>query len=121
MPNITPAHGLAFIRRIATEECYRGGAILIPEQVRDKIVSDQWEVVSVGAPEPCDDEDCERIHDEGQQSLYVPGGPDRSHPVYLIEGDWVLAKKRAPMATPDPDIFVVRVDDVIGRFVERSR
>lgn len=116
---ITPAPGLALIRRIQTAETYAGSAIIIPEQARDKVSAEQFEVVSVGVPEPCDDEDCERAHRTVEP--FVDGcSPEVVHPCDLEPGDWVLCRKRSWMATPDPDIFVIRCDDVLARFVEQK-
>lgn len=133
-----PAPGLAFVRKIATQENYAGSAILIPEQARDKTAASQWEIVACGAPEPCDDEDCERKHtflDDAQRvALLYPRHPDAETPYLRDErpdltfrhlcdikpGDWVLCRKRSPSVTPDPDLFVIRQADVLGRFVERG-
>lgn len=109
----TPAPGLAFVSKIATEENYRGSGILIPEQARDKVSAEQWEIVVTGAGDPCDDEDCERWH-------WMETGPgyigQRVHPCHVQPGDWVLVRKRAPVASPEPDLWIIRQDDVIGRF-----
>lgn len=118
-PTPTPAPGLAFVRRIQTDERYRGSPIVIPEQARDKIASEQWEVVSVGAPEPCDDEDCERmhmeftdIHDEFWKEQYG----SRCHLSNLRVEDWVLIRKRSAVESPEPGLYIVRQDAVIGKF-----
>jgi hypothetical protein len=120
--NPTPAPGLAFIRKIHTDERYRGSAIVIPEAARDKLAELQWEIVSVGAPEPCDDEDCERHHglrfsvhtDETNALTHTSQG--LVHPCDLAPGDWVLVRKRAESATPEPGLYVIRQSDVLGRF-----
>lgn len=123
----TPAPGLAFVRRVTTEENYRGSGIVIPEQARDKLSEMQWEIVACGAPEPCDDEDCERYHecevatweicsrepfkDKGLDILRI-----RFHRCDLAPGDWVLLRKRSAVESPEPELWIVRQDAVIGRF-----
>lgn len=116
----TPAPGLAFVRKIETQDRYAGGSILIPEQARDRVSASQWEIVACGAPEICTDEDCERFHydliaaDPGEKAVEI-----RWHEPYnLQEGDWVLVRKRAPSVTPEPDLFVVKQSDVLGKFIE---
>lgn len=125
----TPAPGLAFVRKIETAERYAGSQIVIPEQARDKIAASQWEIVACGGPELCMDEDCTRIHIYSQtvehQGVWVtPAGKVLEekawHPVDIVPGDWVLVKKRAPMPTPDPELYVIRQADALGRFVERG-
>ncbi len=107
-----PARGLAFIKHVETEECYRGGNILIPEQARDKIAKMQFIVVARGEDERCEDEDCDRphLHSIPQGELYHPG--------WAEVGDWVLCRNRSWALTPDPNIFVVRQSDILGKFVE---
>lgn len=125
----TPAPGLAFVRKIQTAETYGGSAIIVPEQARDKVSAEQWEIVSVGAPEPCDDEDCARKHlyimSNGSWIYIAPMSnvrfetekePEKRHPCDLVPGEWVLVRKRAPVPSPEPDLWIIRQDDCIGRF-----
>jgi co-chaperonin GroES (HSP10) len=107
---VRPASGLAFIRHIETESTYRGGTILIPETARDKVAKQQFVVVAVGDAERCEDEDCNRYHDSDFSAVF--------HPCDLSPGDWVLCRNRSWSLTPDPDIFVIRQGDMVGRFVE---
>jgi hypothetical protein len=113
-----PARGLAFIRHIDTEERYQGGAIVIPEHIRDKVAKQQFNVVAVGLPALCEDyDDCSRRHRP------VPDGKGgighRHHPPMELEaGDWVICRNRSWAATPDPNVFVVRQSDILGRFIE---
>ena len=103
---IQPARGLIYIRHIATEETYRGGAIVITPKSRDKVAAQQFIVTAIGESEHCDDEDCERPH---VLECHVHG---------LMVGDWVLVRHRSWMATPDPNVYVVRTDDILGKFEE---
>ena len=103
-----PARGRAFIRHIETEETYRGGLIIAPEQARDKIAKHQFVVVSLGDYERCEDpDDCERPHHKGV-----------FHKHRLQIGDWVLARNRSWGQLPDPDIFVIWQSDILGVFQE---
>ena len=111
-----PARGLAFIKHIETEETYRGSSIIIPDQARDKIAKQQFIVVAVGEPEWCEDDECPRLHDP---LLRVDGEEyEFYHRSDVRGGDWVLCRNRSWAATPDPNIFVVRQADILGKFVE---
>jgi co-chaperonin GroES (HSP10) len=103
-----PARGLAYIRHIKTAETYAGGRIVVPETARDKVAAQQFVVTAVGDYENCDDEDCPRSHNKFNQHVHS-----------LTVGDWILVRNRAWMGTPDPDVFVVRQDAILGKFVER--
>lgn len=125
-----PARGLAFIKHIDTEERYRGGQIIIPDPVRDKVAAQQFNVVAVGAWERCPEEeeipDCSDDGDCGRSVHQVlgpiPGSenfePGRFHFCEVEPGDWVLCRNRSWAATPDPDIFVVKQSDILGKWVE---
>lgn len=104
---VVPARGRAFVKHITTQETYQGGSILIPDQARDKVARQQMIVVSVGDYEWCDDEDCNRPHYKGGW-----------HKHRLMEGDWVLCRNRMWDCTPDPDVFVIWVVDILGIFTE---
>lgn len=108
MDGLFPARGLAYVRHIQTEENYRGSPILIPAQARDKVAKDQMIVVSVGDYERCEEPDeCDRPHYKGV-----------FHKHHLMQGDWVLARHRSWMQTPDPDVYVIRQADILGKFEE---
>lgn len=111
----TPARGLAFIRHIQTSENYANSPIVITPKTRYAIAKCQFIVVAVGGCEICEDEDCERYH--YAISTFSENGPSM-HPHSVEVGDWVLVRNRAWMASPDPGVFVCRVDDVLGKFVE---
>lgn len=103
---MVPLRGKVFIRKVETEENYPGSAIVIPEHIRDKVSSCQFEVVRVGDYAFCDDEDCERPHGKGHQ-----------HKHHLCEGDWVLCIARSWMETLEPGLYLINADDIIGKFV----
>jgi co-chaperonin GroES (HSP10) len=107
---VRPARGKCFIRRIETEETYRGGSIFITAKSREKVATCQFVVVSVGDYEACHDlDECNRPHHKGFM-----------HKHRLKVGDWVVVRNRTWLATPDPDVFVCRQADVLGKFEELS-
>lgn len=107
-----PARGLAFIRHVTTEDRYQGGSIIIPEHIRDKVAKQQFDVVAVGEPDICEDEDCQRPHEIS---------PEYDTHIRQVEaGDWVLCRNRSWAMTPDPDVYVVRQFDILGKWVEQS-
>ena len=104
-----PARGLAYIRHVETEERYGNSPIVILPTTRDKIAKQQFIVVGLGKYEICEDVDeCKRVHNKWGQHVHR-----------LMCGDWVLVKNRSWMQTPDPSVFVVRQDAILGKFVER--
>ena len=111
-----PARGLAFIRRIETEETYAGSPIILTDQSREKIARQQFTVLAVGGVEFCEDEDCEREH-AIRYTEYDE--PVNVHLYDVAAGDWVLVRNRAWAETPDPNVFVVRQEAIVGKFIER--
>jgi hypothetical protein len=103
-----PARGLAYIRHITTVENYANSPIVIPVQARNKLSKQQFIVVNVGKYERCEDEDCRRLHNKWNQHVHR-----------LMMGDWVLVRNRSWSLTPDPDVYVVRQDAILGKFEER--
>jgi co-chaperonin GroES (HSP10) len=105
---VYPARGRAFIRHIETESTYRGGKVLIPDHVRDKVARQQFVVLALGDYEYCEDE-------ESCTFRHTKRGEHRHH---LMVGDWILARNRAWSSTPDPGVYVIRVADILGVFRE---
>ena len=123
----TPARGLAFIRHVTTEDRYAGGSIIIPDHVRDKVSRQQFNVVAVGLGDICEEpDDCGREHDVLCTSVEqrLPHGvigsvtAEHLHTYQVRPGDWVLCRNRSWAATPDPDIYVIRQSDILGKWVE---
>lgn len=104
-----PAPGLAFIKHVETVETYANSPIIVTAATRDAISKTQFVVVSVGDYERCeaDPGDCLRHHDKRGR-----------HPHRLVESDWVLVKNRSWSPTPDPEVFVCRQIDILGKFKE---
>jgi hypothetical protein len=96
---IVPRPGLAVIRRIKAAQTMPGGRILLTENTRDFLTAGQAELVTIGtAGEP--DEDAEgQVYDE------------LSH---LASGAWLLLRHRTWIETDEPDLFLVRHEDIIG-------
>jgi hypothetical protein len=111
LAGIHPARGRAFIRHVATAEVYPGGRVLIPVQARDKVAKMQFEIVALGNYEFCEAdswEDCPLAHHTKRSE----------HRHRLNVGDWVLVRNRAWDATPDPHIYIVRQEHILGVFKE---
>jgi hypothetical protein len=111
----TPSRGLAFITRILTEDRYAGSSIILTDKSRDQIASQQFQVMAVGEFEICEEEDCERFHNWAWGRV---AGVPPLHPHDVKIGDWILAKNRSWLETPNPDIYCIRVEDILGKFLE---
>lgn len=108
MTGVFPARGLALIRHIETAESYANSSIVIPEQARDRVAHCQFIVVKVGNYAFCEDvEECGRRHTKKGE-----------HRHELRVSDWVLVRFRSWGPTPDPDLFVVKQEDILARFRE---
>lgn len=108
MTGVFPARGLALIRRIETAETYGNSSIIVPETTRDRIAACQFTLVAIGNYAFCEDiEECPRRHTKKNE-----------HRHELMVEDWVLVKFRSWGNTPDPDLYVVRQDDILARFRE---
>lgn len=124
-----PATGLVLVTPVETAETLPGGKILIPEDARSAFAKAQMEVLAVGAPERCEDEDCLRAHgcricidrnEQGGQHWQPDHDPElaRCHPIprCVEPGSWVLVAHRAPIRVQDypRPLYVVRQRDVIA-------
>ena len=108
-----PARGLAWLRHVETAEVYQSGRVIIPEPVRDKVARQQFEVVALGDYEFCEAdswEDCP-LH----MGAHTKRGEHRHR---LQVGDWIVARNRSWDCTPDPDVYSVRVEYILGVFRE---
>ncbi len=100
---MTPARGVTELRRVQTDE--RIGSLIAPQQARERITAQQFEVVAMGEAEVCEDvDDCERPH----EGSCHPNPP-------LREGDWVLVQPRSWIDSPTGTVFV-STDAILGRF-----
>jgi co-chaperonin GroES (HSP10) len=106
-----PARGLAWIKKVVTEETYRGGRLIIPDQARDKVAKQQFSVVALGDYEFCG-------YDSWEECPLAHHTKRSEHRHRLQVEDWVVCRNRAWGSTPDPDVYVIRVSDVLGLFKE---
>jgi hypothetical protein len=106
---VKPARGLAYIRKVATQETYAGGRIVVPDPVRDKVSAMQFEVVSLGNYEKCSDLDV---------CPFLTHSKRGEHKHRLQVGDWVLCRNRSWAPTPDPDVYVIKQAHILGVFRE---
>jgi hypothetical protein len=106
-----PARGVVLIRPVQTEECFAGGKIIVPEQVRDKIAADQVQVLEVGPPEICENEACCRPH---ETTISRNGLSIRVHPTdpRLVDGAWVLVQPRSFVQATEENQYFAKQDDV---------
>ena len=105
---MTPARGKLFVRPVETPETLGGGKILLTEETRHGMTSGQFEVVSVGAPNVCEDEDCGRQH----FNRWAEGW---HHVLGIQAGDWVLVRHRSLSETHQDKLYCCSQDDVLAR------
>ena len=115
-----PARGTLLVREIETSETLPGGRIVLPEQVRERFSAMQYECVSVGAPELCDDPDCERLH-QGEpfstdQPPHLHFWQEHALDSGIQAGAWVLTKPRVAIDTGIDGLYIIRQDDVVATF-----
>ena len=113
---MTPSRGNLLVREVETSETLPGGRIVLPEQVREHYSAMQYECVSVGEPERCEDEDCERQHLPSIEMREINGRRKRTllHYSHVHAGDWVLTKPRVAIDTGMDGLYIIRQDDVVG-------
>lgn len=130
---IRPARGRCLVRRVATEERLPGGLVILTEKTRETMAQLQVQIVAVGEPEVCEDEDCEKFHrgpcciggDEfgNFDGHSGPVTPYRIHPrdPRIKPNAWAIVQPRSFVdASIDGDeLFVVKTDDVLGVFVQK--
>lgn len=118
-----PARGRVLVRPVETEETVPGGRILLTENARAKMAANQVQVVSIGLPDICDDEDCSRKHEIACEDETVPVRDYKLHAVHAIderitEGAWCIIRPRSlfDAGHPTEKLYYVRQDDVLGVF-----
>lgn len=107
-----PARGLLLVRPVETDDVQRG--IILLSDTRERMTQAQCEVVAVGAPTVCEDEECAREHALIEHPLGFP--TDRIHPCVITSGAWLLVRPRAFIAGPEPERseWFVHQDDVLA-------
>lgn len=131
---MTPARGKVLVKRVTTEEKAAGSVIIIPDSARESMSAYQMLVVSVGAPEFCNEpEECQREHikapkDElalffGQRPILdrVIAMSESVHPTdkRLVPDAWVVVAPRSLTEGYDEGTYLVNQSDIQGVFVER--
>lgn len=107
---MTPARGTLLVRKVETEDTLPGGKVIIPESLRENLIPNQAEIVAVGLPELCDDEECERAH-----GITWRDGPQlRCHDHDLYSGNWIILKPRSLAATHEDGLYSVSQDAVLA-------
>lgn len=103
-----PAPGRVLVRPVETSESLSGGVIILTETTREGWTVGQAEVVAVGPPQACTDEDCARVHLAGH------------HPIdaRLKPGSWVLCRPRRFVETGEG--YLVNETDIVGVFTAPS-
>lgn len=104
MAALKPARGKVLVKPVETLPTLGGGRIILPESTRGHWAMGQYEIVEVGMPAWCEDEDC--LH----------AGLEHSHPFPLEAGAWVLARPRTAIDAGRDGCYFVAQADCIGVF-----
>ena len=104
---MTPARGLVTLRRIETPDTLPAGHILLTSETREQLTQCQMEVVAIGAPASCMDDQCERPHLPDFED-------DRTHPVGVHRGDWVVVRHRSLTATHEDGLYCCPQDAILA-------
>jgi co-chaperonin GroES (HSP10) len=111
-----PARGLLLVRPVETDDLQRG--IVLLSDTRERMTQAQCEVIAVGEPAICEDEECEREHVFA--SVFRNDGvfekPWVEHPCPVRIGDWLLVRPRSFIDGPTPERaeWFVHQDDVLA-------
>lgn len=112
LTTVHPGRGRCLVRKIETPESLPGAKVVLLAKTREEMTAQQAEIVSVGAPALCEDEEgCERPHPmtghlgrKWYNQFHVFGGKP---------GDWVLLAPRSLTEFPD-GTYLVWQDDVLA-------
>lgn len=104
-----PARGLLLVRPVETNDTRLDGRVLLIAETRERMTANQCEVIAVGRPALCDDEDCERAHFDECEGIRV-------HLHRVRVGDWLVVRPRSFVAGPEPERaeWFVHQDDVMA-------
>lgn len=112
------APGRLLVKPVETAETLGGGKIILTEATREHWTMGQAEVLAVGPPAICTEEDCERPHvivwhgaDAHGKRAYRQGHPVEAR---LLPGAWVLCKPRRFVEVEGG--YLVMQDDVVAVF-----
>lgn len=105
--SLIPRPGLALVRPVVTAETLPGSRIILTENVRRYTAMAQVELVDIGTAAEPDDyqwgEDEDSRWDELQR---------------LQPGAWLLLGARSQIETTDPDLFLIRHEDIAAVLAE---
>ena len=108
-----PSRGLVLVQPVTTADTLAGGRIILTENTRQAWTGFQAEVLAVGEPTRCDDDDCERDHWLTGNQLH------KIHACFLKPGDWVLTEPRQFVELADKQ-WLVPQEAVIARIIEAA-
>ena len=113
---MTPARGIVLVRPIETPERIAHSRIILTDKTREVLTTHQMEVVSVGEPVICADEECERPHLPSIVVEHRHGKRHRLrvHSAKIHPGDWVLVKHRCLSETHQEGLYCAHQDDIIA-------
>ena len=97
-----PSRGNLLARPVETESS-RGGIELLADTIRDWTAG-QYEVLSLGLPEWCEDPECELPH----------AGPVHPADPRLIPGAWILVHPRHVVGVEEDTMVLIRQADVVA-------
>lgn len=107
-----PAPGWCLVKPVVAEERFAGARIIVPAMALDNLTRWQAEVVTVGEPGTCIDEDCGRPH---HVEAVGPFGWRGSHclPLALRRGAWVVLEPRGRVSVPgEREAYLVAQDAI---------
>ena len=115
-----PARGMILVRPVETDDLQRG--IVWLAESRERLTQLQCEVIAVGEPALCEDEECERAHHLFPIAEYdarrwaLLGRMPRVHPCAVRAGAWLLVRPRSFIEGPTPERkeWFVHQDDVLA-------
>lgn len=110
---LRPTRGLLLVRPVDTDDVQRG--IILLSDTRERMTQAQCEVIAVGEPAVCEDEECERPH-----ANYTVDAKYFVHPCAVRVGAWLLVRPRSFIAGPEPERkeWFVHQDDVLAILTE---
>jgi co-chaperonin GroES (HSP10) len=106
---VIPARGKLLLKKLETEETLPGGLVILPETVREGLTTCQMEVVALGEPDYCNDDDCERPHNDMER-----GGRAHQRHRALAVGAWIILAPRRLVEADEPGYYLCNQDDVLA-------
>lgn len=101
-----PARGRVLVRKVETGDTLPGAKVVLLDKTREELTAQQAEIVAVGEPSACRDEECERRH-------FQRWAEGWHHVFDGKRGDWVLLAPRSLTEGPE-GTYLVWQDDVLA-------